>query len=103
MLVRLVSTMNVADDKLRDADAEIHRRSGRKTDITVASIISQSELQDLQRLAAAAPTAPEPAPVEKSLSQIQAQLMTRVTPLLTATYLPRVPSRVLISPLRRIG
>lgn len=92
VLVRLVSTMNVADAKLRGAEAEIQRRSGRKADITVASIASQSELQDLmQRLAAATPAAPEPAPEETSLSEIRAQLMTRVAPVLTATWPPQAP------------
>ena len=92
VLVRLVTTMNVADAKLRDAEAEIQHRSGRKTNITVASIASQSELQDLmQRLAAATPIEPEAAPVEKTLSQIRGQLMERVTPVLTATWPPQAP------------
>lgn len=92
VLVRLVATKSVPDTKLRDAEAEIERRSGRKTDITVASIASQSELEELtQRLAATVPTTPEPAPVEKSLAQIRAELMARLIPVLTATWPSQAP------------
>ncbi len=92
VLVRLVSTKNVSDRKLRDAEMEIQRRSGRKTEITVATIASQSELEDLrQRLILPAPTAPEPASVERTFTQIRGELMARLTPVLTATWPPQAP------------
>jgi hypothetical protein len=92
VLVRLVSTKNVSDAKLREAEAEIRRRSGRTTDITVASIASQSELEDLmQRLAAPVTQTPQPAPVEKSLSQIRRELIARLTPVLTAIWPSQAP------------
>jgi uncharacterized hydrophobic protein (TIGR00271 family) len=92
VLVRLVSTEDVPDSSLRNAEAQIQRRSGRKTDITVARIASQSELEELiQRLAASAPPTPEPAPSEKSLAQIRAELMARLTPVLTAIWPAQAP------------
>jgi uncharacterized hydrophobic protein (TIGR00271 family) len=92
VLVRLVSTKNVAGSKLRDAETEIERRSGRKTEITVATIASQSELEDLrQRLTLPAPTVPEPVPVEKTFTQIRGELMAQLTPVLTATWPPQAP------------
>jgi uncharacterized hydrophobic protein (TIGR00271 family) len=92
VLVRLVSTQDVAHSKLREAETEIQRRSGRRTEITVATIASQSELEDLrQRLTLPAPAVPEPAPVERSFAQIRAELMARLTPVLTATWPPQAP------------
>ena len=92
--MRLVSTQNVAHSKLRDAEREIQRRSGRKTEITVATIASQSELEDLRQrltLTLPAPAAPESAPVERSFAQIRGELMARLTPVLTATWPPQAP------------
>ena len=94
VLVRLVSTQNVAHSKLRDAETEIQRCSGRKTEITVATIASQSELEDLRQrltLTLPAPAAPESAPVERSFAQIRGELMARLTPVLTATWPPQAP------------
>jgi len=92
VLVRLVSTKDVSEAKLRNAEAEIERRSGRKTDITVASVASQSELEDLiQRLAAPAPGTPQSAAMEKSFAQIRGELLARLTPALTAIWPPQAP------------
>jgi len=94
VLVRLVSTKNVSDRKLRDAETLIQRRSGRRTEITVATIASQSELEDLrQRLTLPAPTVPvpEPVPAERSFTEIRGELMARLTPVLTATWPPQAP------------
>jgi uncharacterized hydrophobic protein (TIGR00271 family) len=94
VLVRLVSTKNVSDRKLRDAETQIQRRSGRRTEITVATIASQSELEDLrQRLTLPAPSVlvPEPVPAERSFTEIRGELMARLTPVLTATWPPQVP------------
>jgi hypothetical protein len=92
VLVRLVSTENVPVARLEQAEAEIQRRSGRKTDIAVARIASQSELEELmQRLAASAPPTPAPEPVAKSLAQIRAELMARLKPVLTATWPAQAP------------
>jgi hypothetical protein len=58
----------------------------------VASVASQSELQNLmQRLAVTAPATPELAPAEKSLAQIRTGLMERITPVLTAIWPPQAP------------
>jgi uncharacterized hydrophobic protein (TIGR00271 family) len=92
VLVRLVSTKNVSDGQLRAAEAAIEQRSGRKTDITVASVASQSELEELrQRLTPPAPAAPEPAPAAKSLAEIRVELIARLTPVLSAIWPPQAP------------
>jgi uncharacterized hydrophobic protein (TIGR00271 family) len=92
VFVRLVSTVSISDAKLKNAEAEIEKRSGRKAEITVASVASQSELEELmQRLAATAPATPEAVPAEKSLAQIREELMTRLAPALTGTWPPQAP------------
>jgi uncharacterized hydrophobic protein (TIGR00271 family) len=92
VLVRLISTKSVADQKLRAAEKEIERRSGQRAEISVASIASQSELADLtQRLEVPVTTPTPAAPVEKSLSDINAELIKRIEPVLTQVWPPEVP------------
>jgi hypothetical protein len=92
VLVRLVSTENVPDARLKEAEAEIQRRSGRKTEIAVARIASQSELEELmQRLAASALPAPQAAPPEKTLAQVRAEVLARIKPALTAIWPDQAP------------
>jgi uncharacterized hydrophobic protein (TIGR00271 family) len=92
VLVRLVSTKNVSDRKLREAETAILRRSGLRAEITVATIASQSELEDLmQRLTSPTLAVPEPAPGERSFTQIRGELVARLTPLLTAIWPPQAP------------
>jgi len=88
--VRLVSTQNVPDAKLREAEREIERRSGRKAEVSVASVASESELAQLtQRLTAPPPPPPKPAP--ETLPEMQDKLLARITPVLTAAWPPEAP------------
>ena len=92
VLVRLVSTKSVDEQKLRDAEHQIERRSGRRAEISIASIASQSELAVLmQRLNTPPSPAPAPKPIEKTLPEIQAELMARLKPLIVATWPQAAP------------
>jgi uncharacterized hydrophobic protein (TIGR00271 family) len=94
ILVRLVATKNVAPDKLRQAEAQIQRRSGRRAEITLASIASQSELEEfMQRLSTPAPVVAAPAPAEKSLPEIQTELLARLQPVLLSVWPPEAPMK----------
>jgi hypothetical protein len=88
--VRLISTEQVPEAKLQQAEREIERRSGRKTHITVASIASQSQLTGLmQRLTSLPPAPPPPKPL--TVAQMQQQLMQRVQPAVNAVWPPEAP------------
>lgn len=90
VLIRVVSTENVSAPRLRQAEREIERRSGRRASITLASIASQSELAGLmQRLAAPPPPPPKARPL--TFAEIQLQLIQRVQPVIEATWPPEAP------------
>ena len=76
--VRLIATQNVPAEKLRMAEREIERRSGRKVQISVASIASQNELAELTQRLTAQPSPPKPAP--RTLEEIHAELIQRIQP-----------------------
>jgi len=87
--VRLISTRVVAEEKIRDAELEIERRSGRKTVLTVATIASQSELAVLmQRLA----TTSQPTPVvPATLDEIHNEVINRIKPILSDVWPAEAP------------
>jgi uncharacterized hydrophobic protein (TIGR00271 family) len=88
--VRLISTENVPADKLRAAEAEIERRSGRKVEMSVSSIASQSELAELmQRLTAPPPAPPKPAP--PTFQQIHDELIARIQPVVEGIWPAEMP------------
>ncbi len=88
--VRLISTEQVPEAKLQQAEREIERRSGRKTHIIVASIASQSQLTGLmQRLTTPPPAPPPPKPL--TVAQMQQQLMQRVQPAVNTVWPPEAP------------
>jgi len=89
--VRLISTRGVSDAKLQQAEREIERRSGRRAEVSVASIASQSELADLMQKLAAPPPLPAPKPVPASIDQMQQQLLARVTPVVQSVWPPEAP------------
>jgi uncharacterized hydrophobic protein (TIGR00271 family) len=90
--VQLISTRAIPQEKLRDAEREIERRSGRKAEVSLASIASQSELTELmQRLSA--PPPPPPKPQEKTLEQLHSELIDRVKPIITGLWPPEAPLR----------
>jgi uncharacterized hydrophobic protein (TIGR00271 family) len=90
VVVRLISTENVSADKLQMAEREIERRSGRKAQMSVSSIASQSELADLmQRLTAPPPAPPKPQP--PTLAQIHDELISRIQPVVTGIWPQEAP------------
>lgn len=75
--VRLVATKDVSKEKVEEAERAIERRSGRKAEVSVSSIASQSELSQLmRRLSMPTPAPPKP----DTLAEIQTELMARVQP-----------------------
>ncbi|MGO8719601.1 MAG: DUF389 domain-containing protein [Acidobacteriaceae bacterium] len=89
--VRLISTRDVSDAKLQQAEREIERRSGRRAEVSVASIASQSELAELMQKLVVPPPPPAPKPVIASVEQIQQELLARVTPVVQSIWPPEAP------------
>ncbi len=88
--VRLTATEGIPGDKVRAAEEEIARRSGRQAELTVQSVASQSELAQLMEKidATASPAvvgSPQPQPPE-SLAAMQAAVLARVQPVITAVW-----------------
>jgi hypothetical protein len=79
----------VPEEKIRDAEREIERRSGRKTVLTVASIASQSELAVLmQRIA----TPSQPTPVApQTLDEVHHEVINRIKPILSDVWPAEAP------------
>lgn len=90
VLIRLISTRNVPEEKLREAEREIERRTGRHARMSVSSIASQSELADLvQRLTVPPPLPPGPAP--KTLVEIHNELIQRIQPVVEGLWPSEAP------------
>lgn len=88
--VRLITTRDIPAKDLRQAEQEIEARSHWKSEVSVASIASQSELAEvMQRFS----TAPQPAapPKPKTLDQIQSELVGRIQPILNEVWPPEAP------------
>jgi hypothetical protein len=88
--VRLISTRSIPDAKLQEAEKEIERRCGRKAEISVASVASQSELAQLMQKLALPPPSP-PKPVAETLPEMQQELITRITPVLNSVWPSEAP------------
>jgi uncharacterized hydrophobic protein (TIGR00271 family) len=89
--VRLVATEELSDGRVRQAEQEIEKRTGRKTDISVASVASQSELAGLMQRLAAPVALPPPPPKIVPLAGVRDDLLARVQPALTAVWPAEVP------------
>jgi uncharacterized hydrophobic protein (TIGR00271 family) len=90
--VQLVLTKAIPEDKLRAAEKAIQERSGRKTEVSVASVASQSELAELmQRISTVPAPQPPPKPVPESLEEIRTQITARVSPVLTKAWPEAAP------------
>jgi hypothetical protein len=89
--VRLISTEDVPEAKLHQAEEEIERRSGRRAQITVSSMASQSEFADLLQRLAEPPSPPPPKPEVLTVEEMQQQLMARVQPVVAAVWPPEAP------------
>jgi len=88
--VRLIATRSVPDARLKDAEKEIERRSGRKAEISVASVASQSELAQLMQKLALPPSSPLK-PVAETLPDMQQELIARIAPVLNSVWPPEAP------------
>jgi uncharacterized hydrophobic protein (TIGR00271 family) len=91
--VRLFSTKQVSEEKQKEAEQSIQRRSGRRATLTVASVASQSELtQMMERLSATPvpPPSPTPQPVE-TIDAIRADLLGRISPAVAAVWPKEAP------------
>ena len=91
--VRLFSTKQVSDEKLKDAEQSIRQRSGRSATLTVASVASQSELAQMMERLKAAPSLADPlvsTPVQ-SIDEMRTRLFARISPALTAVWPAEAP------------
>src|SRR6185312_2671719 len=89
--VRLVATKALSDIQIQQAEQEIEKRTGRKTNISVASVASQTELAGLMQRLAAPVTLPPPPPKIMPLADVRDDVLARVKPALTAVWLAEVP------------
>ena len=94
--VRLVSTKAVSNENLAKAEKEIADRSGRKADVSVETIASQSDLAKLvQQMDAPAHPARSrisiAVPTQKSLNDIRAGFLERTQPVIAAVWPPETP------------
>jgi hypothetical protein len=88
--VRLISTRVVPDDKIQEAERSIERRSGRKVELSIASIASQSEMAELmQRISITTESAARP-PIEP-LNEIHSEVIARIKPILSDVWPAEVP------------
>jgi len=88
--VRLTSTRSIPDARLQDAEKEIERRCGRKAEISVASVASQSELAQLMLKLALPPPSP-PKPAAETLPEMKQELVARIAPVLDSVWPPEAP------------
>lgn len=92
--VQLVSTTAIPNDKLRVAEKAIQDRSGRQTEVTVASVASQSEFAELmQRISTVPVIQTPPKPTQQSLEETGSQLIARVTPIVEKWWPEAAPLR----------
>jgi uncharacterized hydrophobic protein (TIGR00271 family) len=92
VLVHLISTRAISERTLHEAEDQIASLSGRKAEISISSIASQSELAGLmQRLSTPPPARPAPKPVDPTLGELEADLMKRVTPIITSIWPSEAP------------
>lgn len=89
--VHLFSTQEVTEEKKRQAQEAIQRRSGRPTQLSVSSVASQSQLAEMMgRLSATPPPAPI-APPPPSLDDVRGDMIKRLTPVLSAIWPAEAP------------
>ncbi len=92
--VQLVSTQAISEEKLRTAEQTIEKRSGRKAEVSIASIASQSEFVELmQRISTAPPPQAPPKQPSQTLEDIGAQLTARISPILAKSWPEAIPLR----------
>lgn len=90
--VRLISTRSVSNAKIQEAEMEIERRSGRRVELSVASIASQSELAELMQRLSTPPPPPSAPPA--TLDQIHNEVINRIKPILSDAWPAEAPLQV---------
>jgi uncharacterized hydrophobic protein (TIGR00271 family) len=93
--IRLTATEIIPEEKIHAAEAEISRRSGRETQLTVQSVASQSELAGLMEKIDANAAIPPPPPASpkpvESIAAMQTDLLTRMQPAIEAMWPKSAP------------
>jgi uncharacterized hydrophobic protein (TIGR00271 family) len=90
--VNLFSTKDVSEAAQKKAQRTIEDRSGKPTQLTVSSVASQSELAEMMdRITATPPPAPAPPPAPPTIESIQAELLKRMTPIVSSVWPTEVP------------
>jgi uncharacterized hydrophobic protein (TIGR00271 family) len=88
--IRLISTKNVENEARKNAEREIERRSGRRAEISMETVASQTELAELmQKLAA--PPEPPPKPPVQTLEGIHSELLARIRPVVEGLWPAAAP------------
>jgi uncharacterized hydrophobic protein (TIGR00271 family) len=87
--VRLFVTHTIPGEKLREAETDIQARTQWRTEVSVATVASQSEMAELmQRFTAPPPPAP---PKVKTLEEVENDLMQRIHPVVNEVWPPEDP------------
>jgi uncharacterized hydrophobic protein (TIGR00271 family) len=81
--IRLISTRRIPEAQVTEVRQDLMRRTGHAVQLTVDAVASKTELADLmERLARPAPVIPK----EKTITELQAELLERVRPALQAIW-----------------
>ena len=88
--VQLVLTKAVPESAVLNAEQSIELRSGRKAELSVSSVASQSEFAELMQKITNTPR-PQLQPLERSLEEIQSDLNARVKPAIENSWPEEVP------------
>ena len=84
IIIRLISTRRISESKVGEIRDDLMRRTGHEVQVSVEAVASKTELADL--MARLTTPAPEPPPPEKSVSDLQKELLDKVRPALDAIW-----------------
>jgi len=80
IVIRVISTRQIPQSKVTEARQDLMRRTGRDVQLSVDAVASKTELSDL--MARLTTPTPSPPPREKSVSDLQKELLEKVRPAL---------------------
>ena len=89
--VHLFSTQEVSEERQRQAQQAIQKRTGRPTQFSISSVASQSQFTEMMDRLSAAPAPAPLAPPPPSLNDDRAALMKRMITALSAVWPTQVP------------
>jgi uncharacterized hydrophobic protein (TIGR00271 family) len=89
--VQLVATQRIPKRKIEAAEQSIEQRSGRKADLSIASVASQSELAELMQRVSTVPSHAQAPPAPPNLDEIRKELTGRVQPVLAGLWPAEAP------------